>query len=278
MQYFAPTDLNDALTLMASAPMSVVAGGTDYFPAKPAGALRQPIVDITRIAELAGIGRTKAGGTRIGAATRWSDLAKADLPRCFDGLKAAARQVGSLQIQNAGTVAGNICNASPAADGVPPLLTLGAQVELSNARGSRMLPLAEFLTGVRQSLLQTDELMTAIILPAQPSHAIGGFDKLGSRAYLVISIAMVAILIGRDLNGRIDVARIAVGACSPVAQRLSQLEKDLIGQRLDQAEVMPHHLAALSPIDDVRGSAEYRRTIVAAQITRSIKNSGGDNG
>ncbi|MFT7595921.1 MAG: CO/xanthine dehydrogenase FAD-binding subunit, partial [Paracoccaceae bacterium] len=119
MNYYAPTALDDALDLLAPQTLDVVAGGTDFFPALPAGGVKHSLLDVTRIDGLRGVSQS-AGGVRIGAATRWSDIVQADLPACLDGLKHAARQVGSLQIQNAGTIAGNICNASPAADGVPP--------------------------------------------------------------------------------------------------------------------------------------------------------------
>jgi CO/xanthine dehydrogenase FAD-binding subunit len=210
-------------------------------------------------------------GMRIGAATRWSDIVRADLPACFDGLKQAAREVGSLQVQNAGTVAGNICNASPAADGVPPLLTLDAQVELTSKRGVRILPLGEFLTGVRQTLRASDELVTAILVPTAPAHGRGAFAKLGSRSYLVISITMTAAVIGLDHAGRIDVARVAVGACSAVAQRLPALEADLLGQLPADIAVSPHHLAPLSPISDVRGSAAFRLDVVAQQCLVTLR-------
>ncbi|MCE8515973.1 FAD binding domain-containing protein [Ruegeria pomeroyi] len=274
MAYHAPASLKEALDRVAERDMRVVAGGTDVYPAQGAAPFGGDILDLTRIAALQGISRA-AEGWRIGATTTWTQIARADLPPAFDGLRAAAREVGSIQIQNAGTVAGNLCNASPAADGVPPLLTLEARVELTSTTGQRVLPLAEFLTGVRRTALQPGELVSALLLPDPPAHARGAFVKLGARRYLVISIAMVAVVIGCDAQGRIDHACVAVGACSPVAQRLSALECDLIGQRPDQVAVTPDHLTPLSPIDDVRGSAGYRRDAVAEQIARAIRAAGG---
>ena len=205
----------------------------------------------------------------------WTDVVRATLPPCFDGLKAAAREVGSIQIQNAGTIVGNICNASPAADGVPPLLTLDASVEVSSASGARKVPLTEMLLGVRKTGLVAGEMVTAIHIPDLPNHAVSGFDKLGSRKYLVISIAMVAVVLGMDADGRIDLARVAVGACSPVAQRLPALEARMIGMRPSDVAVVETDLTPLSPIDDVRGSGTYRLDAAAEQCTRLIARIGG---
>lgn len=272
MSYLAPRSLGEALEALGSGGFRVLAGGTDLYPALRDRPVTFPVLDIGRIAELRGIARTADGGWRIGAATTWTDVINAALPDAFDGLKAAAREVGSIQIQNAGTVGGNLCNASPAADGVPPLLTLDAAVELASVRGNRVLPLAEFVTGVRTTARQPDELLTAVLVPPQPEAACAAFRKLGSRRYLVISIAMVATLVVADATGRIADARIAVGACSPVARRLPALERTLRGQPVAAAaaQVRPEHLAPLAPIDDVRASAAYRLHAVAVLLRRAL--------
>jgi len=220
-----------------------------------------PILDITRIPELKGI-TVADDAVAIGGATTWSELVAADLPSGFDGLKAAAREVGSVQIQNRGTIAGNLCNASPAADGVPPLLTLDAELELRSSEASRRLPLAEFITGNRKTRLQPGELVTGIRIPRRLSEGHSSFLKLGSRRYLVISIVSVAVLLLPDRQDRIAEARIAVGACSAVPLRLPALEAALTGRPFDasiQDAVTAGHAATLTPIDDVRGTAGYRR-------------------
>lgn len=269
MNYFIPTTLSDALDLMDSQDPDVIAGGTDFLPGRGPGPLVRGLLDISRISELRGIERIE-GGYRIGAATRWSDLANAELPAGLAGLQSAAREVGSLQIQNAGTIGGNICNASPAADGVPPLLTLDASVEVRSQKCVRLVPLSDFILGVRSVAVAKGELVTALCISAPPPHARGAFSKLGSRRYMVISISMVAAVIGLDAQGRIDCARIAVGACSPVARRLEALEADLLGHRPRDVELTPGHLRALTPIDDVRGSGAYRLRATAEQCRRII--------
>lgn len=271
LTYLIPTELNSALKSLAKAGNKIVAGGTDVYPALKQGQTPARFLDVTRIKELSGVSATQTG-LRIGAAVTWSEIVKTDLPASFDGLKQSAREVGSLQIQNAGTIAGNLCNASPAADGVPPLLTLDAMVELASAaRGARMVPLQDFILGVRKTALAVDEMVTAIHIPTPPKGAGSAFEKLGSRKYLVISITMTAAVIKCDAQGAITHARVAVGACSPVAQRLTQLEADLIGKKPSEVEIDAAHLNVLSPIDDVRGSGSYRLDIVREQCRRAIQ-------
>jgi len=257
------------LSALASGPFKILAGGTDYYPALRDRPASEDTLDLTRIAELRGI-TTTADGWRIGATTTWTDIVRARLPACFDGLQAAAREVGSVQIQNAGTIAGNFCNASPAADGVPPLLTLDAEVEIASVNGRRLLPLSAFITGVRRTALQPDEIVTAVLIPHQQAHS--DFLKLGARKYLVISIAMVAAALEIDDGGRIVKARVAVGACSPVACRLAALEADLVGATAADltAIVGPSHLAGLSPIDDVRADGGYRLQAVEELVRRVL--------
>jgi CO/xanthine dehydrogenase FAD-binding subunit len=271
MAYHAPETLSEALGLLASDGVTLVAGGTDFYPGLAPGGPRESLLDVTRIDGLRGITHSEEGW-RIGAATRWSDVVQADLPPAFDGLKAAAREVGSVQIQNAGTVAGNICNASPAADGVPPLLALEAEVEIASASaGTRRVALGDFITGVRKVALKPGEMVVALHVPPVPEGARSGFAKLGSREYLVISIAMVAVNWRLDADGRFDFVRVAVGACSPVAERLEALEAALIGQRPADVAVTPAHLAVLRPIDDLRGSAGYRLGAVAEMLERMLR-------
>jgi CO/xanthine dehydrogenase FAD-binding subunit len=269
--YHNPTDLTLALEIAAQGGGQILAGATDVYPTAKQGEIPPYFLDVTRISGISGITQGDES-YRIGATTTWTQIAKTDLPPAFDALKQAALEVGSIQIQNAGTIAGNICNASPAADGMPPLLALGALVELaSSARGTRVLPLEEFVLGVRKTALADDELVTAIIIPAPPAGAKSAFEKLGSRRYLVISISMVAAVIDCAANGKISDARIAVGSCSPVALRLSNLERDLIGKRLEDIEINESHLSSLSPITDVRGSGSYRLDVVAEQCMRAIQ-------
>ncbi len=270
MSFARPASLEHALDHLSAGPCCVLAGGTDVYPAHVARPIAEPVLDISGLSELRGVERT-GEGVRIGGLTRWSDLLRADLPPAFDSLKQAAIEVGSVQIQNVGTVAGNLCNASPAADGVPPLLTLDARVELASRRGLRELPLQDFITGYRATALEPDELMTAITIPSESALGASHFRKLGVRRYLVISVVMAAVRLV-VAGGRVTEARVALGACSPVAMRMAGLEQDLVGAPLDSlgARVSADHLAQLAPIDDIRASASYRRDAALVLVRRSL--------
>ncbi len=260
----------------AGAP-TIVAGGTDFYPARVGRFIDEDVLDITAVDGLRGIEESD-GHFRIGAATTWTQVIEADLPPWFDGLKQAARELGGMQVQNAGTVCGNICNASPAADGIPVLLTLDAVVEVASVAGRSRLPLSKFVVGNRRTALEPGQMVTGLSVPKPAYPARGAFLKLGARKYLVISIAMVAAVIERDRAGCVAAARIAVGACSEVARRLPELEAALMGRPLSTdlgAAAQSRHLDALSPIDDMRGSAEYRRDAALIALRRCLAELGG---
>jgi len=270
--YFRPDTLSEALDALASSGGKILAGGTDYFPAHGDRPVTGPVVDISRVHELKGI-TIEPDYVRIGGLTTWSELIRTPLPRCFDGLKATAREVGSVQIQNRATVAGNLCNASPAADGVPPLLTLDAEVELISQRGKRRMPLSEFVVGNRKTFLQSGEILSQIIVPRTADDAASAFLKLGTRRYLVISIAMVAAVIQKDAAGRVAQARVAVGSCSAIARRLKELEQRLIGAAVSDglgSLATAEHIQGLSPIGDVRATAAYRRDAALCLVQRAL--------
>lgn len=271
--YLRPASVEQALAALAEGPAVIAAGCTDLFPATDRRGLEGRVLDITGIGDLCSLGPV-AGGVRIGAAATWSDVIRADLPPAFDMLKEAAREVGSVQIQNAGTLVGNICNASPAADGVPCLLALDAEVEIASAHGLRRAALSDFITGVRQTVLAPGEMVTGLFIPEEALGGRSRFLKLGARRYLVISIAMVAVRI--EVNeGRVVQAAIAVGSCSAVARRLFALEEALIGRSvaelkgpLDRTLIAP----SLSPIDDIRADAAYRLEAAAELVNRALCN------
>jgi CO/xanthine dehydrogenase FAD-binding subunit len=270
-RYARPATLDEALRLLREDQWRMLAGGTDFYPAQGTKPIRDNVLDLNGLVELRGIVRD-AHGVRIGARTTWTDIIRAELPPAFDGLKLAAREVGSVQIQNVGTVAGNLCNASPAADGVPPLLTLDAMVELRSVESTRVLPLSDFVLGNRRTARRAEEVLTAIIVPPSAASGRSAFLKLGARRYLVISIAMVAARLQVD-DGRVTSAAIAVGSCSEVARRLPALEADLAGRPADSSlpgHVSEAHLAGLSPIDDVRADATYRRQAARELVARAI--------
>ncbi|MGB6118642.1 MAG: xanthine dehydrogenase family protein subunit M [Mesorhizobium sp.] len=271
-RYSKPESLEEALSLLGRAEWRVLSGGTDFYPAQGARPVRDDVIDIAGISLLRGI-EMRPDGLWIGARTTWTDIVRAELPPACDALKQAAREVGSVQIQNVGTVAGNLCNASPAADGVPPLMMLDAEVELRSTEATRRLALGEFILGNRRTVRRSNELVTAVVIPTDALAGQSAFCKLGARRYLVISIAMAAARLVVE-GGRVEKASVAIGACSEVARRLPELERDLVGAQADDGlltRIGDRHFDALKPIDDVRGSAEYRRAAAREIVAEALK-------
>lgn len=273
--YHRPASLEKALVIRAREDVVVLAGATDVYPAKASRAgwgdmHHKAVLDISRIPNLRGIAE-EADHWRIGALTTWTDLIRAELLPMFDGLKRAAREVGGVQIQNRGTIAGNICTASPAGDGAPNLLVLDARVELASTAARRIVPMHEFIDGYRHTQCRPDEIVTAVLVPKPRHSARGHFLKLGARKYLVISIVMVAGVIEIDAAGVVAAARLAIGSCSVAPQRLPALEAEIAGLPIRQASsrVQAAHVAHLAPIDDIRASAAYRLE-AAVQLTRDL--------
>jgi CO/xanthine dehydrogenase FAD-binding subunit len=266
-----PRDLDHALALAAGG-LRPLAGGTDVWPATQGPDLPGDFVDLGALPGLRGVWPAPDGSLRIGACTTWADLAGAGLPPALAALREAAREVGGRQIQAAGTLGGNLCTASPAADGVPPLLACGAEVELVRLGHRRRLPLAAFLTGPRRTALGPGEVLAAVIVPPAGLTGASRFLKLGARRHLVISIAMVAArLVLRE--GRVQAAALAVGACAPTARRLPLVEAALAGARATEAaeHIDPSAVAAaLAPIDDLRASAAYRARAASELLRRAV--------
>jgi CO/xanthine dehydrogenase FAD-binding subunit len=276
--YLRPKTVDEAVSMLAKSGGTILSGGTDVFPALGDQPPRGTLVDISGVRDLRQITSTP-DEHRIGGLTTWTEIMASPLPPCFDALKSAAREIGGIQIQNRGTIAGNLCNASPAADSVPPLLALDAEVELLSSTGSRRVPLSQFIIGNRKTVRRPDEILTAVLVPRSIDDARSVFLKLGARRYLVISIAMVAVVITKSSSDRIADARVVVGSCSVVAQRLSALEKALIGLSLKSgigSALKPEHLSPLAPIDDVRATADYRLEAAMTLVSRALETCVGD--
>ena len=271
-----PASIEHAARLLAAGRWALLAGGTDLYAAHVGRPIALPLLDLTGIAELRGIRRDERGWS-IGATTTWSDVVRAELPPVFAALKAAAREIGGVQIQNTATVAGNLCNASPAADGTPALLALGASVVLRSERGERELPLEQFVLGNRRTAREPDELVVAVRVPAHGERARSSFAKLGGRRYLTIAVTSVALVIDRDAHGAVGDARAAVGSCSAAARRLPALEARLRGVAAHEdlaALLADADLAPLAPIDDLRGSAAYRLDATRTLLRRALHDHG----
>ncbi len=254
-----PSTLREALRVMQDEEVVPLAGCTDVYVGFNSGT--QParrFINLWPLDELRGI-TPKGGGLRIGALTTWTDIARSALiGRRLPMLAAAAREIGGIQIQNRGTIGGNVANASPAGDSLPVLLAAEASVELASARGARRVPMASFYTGYRQSQLRRDELIVAIEVP--PVDGAQWFRKVGTRAAQAISKVVMAAV-------RRDQPRIALGSVAPVVMRVPRTEAALAsGAHLRDAQRIL--LEEIRPIDDARSSADYRRAVAANLLAR----------
>jgi len=270
--YSRPKELAEALAVLSGGAHTIVAGGTDFYPARVGKPIDENVLDVTAIS---GLRRIEHCGDyiQIGATSTWTDLLRANLPGWFRVMELGAREVGGVQIQNAGTIAGNVCNASPAADGMPGLMALDASVLLASVSGEREIPVADFVLGNRQTARKPDEMVLGLRVPVCGNRTKSTFLKLGARKYLVISIVMVAAVLETTDDGNVDRLRIAVGSCSEVARRLPAAEAALAGQPLnaDLADcIKSEHLASLNPIDDIRATAEYRRDASLTLVRRAV--------
>lgn len=270
-----PTTLDEALQLRAANPDArPVAGGTDLVVEFSRGVRRsETMIDLTRVPELDAI--TLHGTTiRLGALVTHNDVSASSLCREHAApLAEACWEVGAPQLRTRATVAGNLATASPANDTITPLVALGASVVLASVRGERELALSDFYLGVRTTALAPDELIREIRVPAMAHDERGRFLKLGLRraqAISVVNVAVVAAFAGDTVRD----ARIALGSVAPTIVRISGAEAFVAGKRLDPdvcREAGRIAAAAISPITDVRGSADYRRATVANMTADALR-------
>jgi CO/xanthine dehydrogenase FAD-binding subunit len=272
-----PDTLQEALAMLAEHAPDVMplAGGTNVIVELRDGN-RSPkmLMDLSKLHELHGIRRDNGhivvgGGTTIAELLTHPLTAEHGLP-----LQQAAAKLGNPLVRNRATVAGNLVNASPAADTAPPLMALGAEVELASQASTRRVPLDEFIVGVNKTCIRPDELVTAIRWPVPPARSAAGFYKIGLRKADACSVINAAAMVVWDENGRCQQARIAIGAAAPRLVRAREAEAALQGQPLiDDVIAKVAHLAAQAtqPIDDIRGTAAYRRRMAQVIVRRLLE-------
>jgi len=275
--YFAPTSLDQAVECLKGGDVTILAGGTDLTPQSQAGRIRfkQTLMNIRHVPELAGI-TLEGTEIRIGALATITEimehpLVKQHLPVLAD----ACNHFASDQIRNAGTIGGNICNASPAGDTLVPLLVLDACVELASMPENKLyqhcMPLSTFFTGPGKTRKSLCELVTGVRIPVPGTGHVAHFYKHGTRPALDISTISIGIA-GTLKDGALSNVRVAFGAVAPTPVRAGQTEQALEGKRLDEATI--DSIAAIArdevkPIDDVRASAWYRKEMIH-NITKRI--------
>jgi CO/xanthine dehydrogenase FAD-binding subunit len=256
MEVLTPRTLEEALRFKSDQPDAwPIQGGTDVMVALNFDRGRpEAVLNLNEVAELRGF-RRENGSLRLGSGLTYAEIEHGELREILPALAEASRTVGSPQIRNRGTIGGNLGTSSPAGDAIPPLLVEGAEVECSSLRGTRRIPLGEFVTGVKRNVLDRDELITAVWLT--PSHAPQTFMKIGPRNAMVIAVVSLAVSAGEEL-------RASFGSASP--------RPVLVSAPRDEAESFPERVAAAaSPIDDVRGSERYRRHALQVLTARALK-------
>ena len=258
MDVLTPRTLEEALRLKSETPGAVpIEGGTDVMVELNFDRARPPaLLNLNEVAELKGWSREN-GTLRLGASLTYGEAMDAALAEQLPALAEASRTVGSPQIRNRGTIGGNLGTASPAGDALPPLLIEGAEVEVASVKGTRRLPVREFLVGPKQNALEEDELITAVLV--EPSGASQTFMKIGPRNAMVIAVCSLALSADRE-RGEL---RASFGSAGPVT--------GLVTGSLDERESFPDLVSeAASPIDDVRGTAQYRRHALRVLTARAL--------
>jgi CO/xanthine dehydrogenase FAD-binding subunit len=273
--YERPSQLADAIELMERREARALAGGTDLAVAMRHGKVDPGlIVDLKGIAEMAPRIERSDGFVEISANTVMTDIeGHPHVQTLFPALVEAAQVVGSVQIRNRATLAGNLANASPAADTPPALLALDAEVSVAGREGSRVIPVDDFLVGYRATDLGSSELITAVRLPEPRRPSGSAFLKLGVRKAMEISIVCVAASLTLGADGAITSAGVGLGSVAPRAIRPRSAETILLGN-LPSPELFARAGVAAgnesSPIDDLRAGAEYRRAMVPVLVRRAL--------
>jgi CO/xanthine dehydrogenase FAD-binding subunit len=261
MEVVSPTSLDEALHVKAEHPEAVpIQGGTDVMVELNFDRRRPDVLlNLNEVPELRGWSREKNGALRLASGLTYSEAMEPPLAELLPALAEASRTVGSPQIRNRGTLGGNLGTASPAGDALPPLLVEGASVELASVRGGvRTVPLREFLLGPKRNAAGSDELITAV--QVVPSGAPQTFMKVGPRNAMVISVCSLAVVADRA-RGEL---RASFGSAGPVA--------GLVTCPIEESSSFPERVVeASSPIDDVRGSARYRRHALGVLATRALE-------
>jgi xanthine dehydrogenase small subunit len=275
----SPRTLAEAYAVMAALPHRPVAGGTDLL-VQMTGELGEPperVLDLWALDELRGIG-FEDGALAVGALTTYTDLRRsADVAERLPALAECAATIGAAQIQNRGTIGGNAANASPAGDTLPILLATDAELVLGSSRGDRVVPAGDFWTGYRQTALAPDELIVRIRFPLHDGRQVR-FRKVGTRRAQAISKVVMALSWQADDAGLWREVRLALGSMAPTPVRAPATEAVLEGFPPSQ-ETADRAAAVLagevSPIDDVRSTADYRRAVASRVLHRLIRDEGG---
>ena len=277
MQYQAPDTVDAAVTALASKAgrAKILAGGTDLLVHLRAGRLKpELIVDVKKIPELRGI-TVSDDGIRIGAAVSGAELSEhPDVKRYWPGLVEAFDLIGSTQIQGRASMGGNLCNASPAADSVPALIAAGVVCTIAGRKGHRELAVENVMTGPGQTALDADEILVDFFLPTPPPHSGDAYLRLIPRTEMDIAVVGAGVSLTLDQDGVCTAARVGLGAVAPKALLVPAAAAALIGTQLDDSALdaaAAAARAACQPIDDKRGTVEYRVKVAGVLVQRAAR-------
>ena len=273
--YHRPLSIEAALGLLAANGARLLAGGTDLVPQLREGRRDAAhVVDIKQIGDLVRIEAQSDGGVVIGAAASAASIAQhPHIVRYFPTVASACRLIGSWQIQNRASLGGNVCNAAPSADGVPPLICCGATARVASRQGQRDVAVESLFAGPGKTTLAPAEILVSLHLPAPAARSAATYLRFTPRREMDIAIAGAGVWVQLDAGGRIVAARIALASVAPTPIRVLAAEHALIGQSPSKGlvETTSQRAAeACSPISDTRGSADYRRLLVAVLTQRAL--------
>lgn len=276
-EYFSPTSLPEVFELLGryGPRAKLIAGGTDLIvQMKEKRIAPEVIINLLGVPELGHVERCDSG-IRIGATVKLSAVESSlSLNKEWKVLASSAHKIGSPQVRNRGTIGGNLCNASPAADTAPSLLVMEATVTLAGKKGERNLPLESFFTGPGQTMLGSDEILKEITIPTIPQNSFGAYLKLGRRKSMDLALVSVVVLLTFNQNKETcERARIALGSVAPTPLRARETEKMLEGKRLDERLIREAGQCAekeCRPISDVRSTATYRKKMINVLVRRAI--------
>jgi CO/xanthine dehydrogenase FAD-binding subunit len=274
-RYCAPETLDELFSLLGGPGTRVFAGGTDVLVAmKEKGLAVNTLVDLKRVRDLNGIMPLNGSGLAIGATTSLHDIETSPIVNeQWPVLCESVGTIGSFQIRNRGTIGGNLANASPAADSTPALIVLDSQFELLSAKGSRVVPADEFFLGPGQCVLQDGEILRRVIVPTPKPNTHSVYIKFGPRNAMDIAIVGVAVSLRLADDGRCVDARVALASVAPVPLRAHKTETVLVGELSENCINQAAETAAgeARPIDDIRGSAKYRKHLVKVLLRQAVR-------
>ena len=277
LRYEAPDSINAAVSLLAGAkgPTRLLAGGTDVIVQMETDLIEpELIVDIKKIPGLRGI-KAENGGFRVGAATTGMQICdNKDFAKAWPGVIEGVKLIGSIQVKGRASMGGNLCNASPGADSVPPMFTAGVIARVAGAKGTREVPVEQIPTGPGKTSLAKDEIIESFFFPARPKGAGDAYQRFTPRTEMDIAVTGVAVNLTLDGSGTCTAARVAIGAVAPTCLLVKEAGDALVGTKVDAAAIakmVAACRAACRPIDDKRGTKEFRIEVTGVLAERVAK-------